>query len=540
MRFRTVELGLVLPVSSRPEDQPGHGSHPHGATGQAAQRTETLETLRFSDAGYVDDTGVVYPPYVTQALDLTRSLTLTADALGGAFAVGVLALTNPSGVLDSLIQSRINDHLPVTIREGVKRWDATRGIWTDPPAATLRPVFAGLGRSWQPGLNTLSVTLLDATYWLDGVMPVPTYGGTGALDGDSNVRGRNLPRLRGQASNLTPVLIDSRNFVYQVSDAPARITALYEGGYDGGITFGGFVNNLYATSPNPGTYTVLSSSAGTWIRLGTRPVYAITLDAVGQFRSGEHPETVTDILRRFLIEDLVLPPDYIDPVWQPGIGIGAYRGGWYWDGAESVTGRQAVTTLLSGLGISLIPTRTGTLRPVQLSAPDRLGPPVATLNSDVISEITLVPLDASLDPPTWRWRIGWGHAFTVQTPGNGLHPQITPARQSTVSIADRAAVWIDTNVKSRWRVPGDPPLIATALTGQGDAQSVASQQGAIWGQRRRLWAVEVPQSVALGIELGDPVRLDAPVPGASGGVPGVVIGEHVSSANMTSTLTILV
>lgn len=539
MRFRTVEMDIVLPAVTQPAAVPGWGNVPWGALTQYPDNPESVETLRFSDAGYVDENHTPYPPYVTQALDLSRSLTLSADALGGSFSIGILTLANPDGVLDGLLQSRVNDHLPVTLREGERLWDTARQIWTDPASASLRPVFAGLGKNWQPGLNSVSITLLDATYWLDGTVPVSVYSGTGRLDGDSNVVGRDVPRLRGTVCNVTPVLIDSSNYVYQLSDGPADVVALYEGGY-AGIASGGTVTDLYATSPDPGTYTVLSSSAGTWIRLGTKPVYGITVDAVGRFRSGAAPTNVLDVLRQFLIEDMVMPSAYIDAAWTATSSLAPYAGGWFWDGSSSVTGRQAVSTLLSGLGISLVPTRTGTLRPIRLQDPADAGAPVLTLTTDVISAISPVALDSSLDPPTWRWRIGWQHNFTVQTSGSGLHPQASADRQSLIAESDRGAVWFDTTVKSQWRVPNDPALISTALANQADAVGIAHWHGSVWGKRRHLWAVDVPQSVALAVDLGDAVSLQAPVPGAKSAVPGIVVSEHVTSSGNTTTLTILV
>ncbi|KXV23668.1 hypothetical protein AD936_07395, partial [Gluconobacter japonicus] len=64
--------------------------------------------------------------------------------------------------------------------------------------------------------------------------------------------------------------------------------------------------------------------------------------------------------------------------------------------------------------------------------------------------------------------------------------------------------------------------------------------GSVWGKRRHLWAVDVPQSVALAVDLGDAVSLQAPVPGAKSAVPGIVVSEHVTSSGNTTTLTILV
>lgn len=540
MRFRTVELDIVRPGSVQPAGDPGWGSVPWGALTQLPDDPEHVDTLRYSDAGFVDENHVPYPPYVTQALDLSRSLTLSADALGGSYSIGTLDLANPGGVLDAVVETQVNDHLPVRIWHGVKSWDAARQVWRDPVAADVVPVFAGLGKNWQPGLGTLSVTLLDATYWLETAAPVQMYTGTGRLDGDSNVVGRSMPRLRGHACNLTPVLIDSVSYVYQVSDGPADVLALYEGGFGGGIIFGGLVADIYAASPEAGAYTVQSSPVGTWLRLGTKPVYGITVDAFGRFRSGRAPEGVLDILRQVLVEDLVMPSAFIDPAWQATSSILPASGGWFWDGSQAVTGRDVVSTLLSGLGVSLVPTRIGTLLPVQLHVPDADAAPVLEITPDMIVGISAVALDASLDPPTWRWRIGWQHNYTVQTTGSGLHPQASADRQSLIGQADRAAVWFDTGVKSSWRVPSDPALITTALASRDDAQGVANTLGALWGKQRHLWAVDIPQELAFGVELGDPVTVRAPLPGAASAVPGTVIGEHVSSSSLAVTLTILV
>lgn len=540
MQIRTVELDIVRPATDATAAPGlGYGTQAHGAAASVPAALDSTETLRFSDAGFVDGEAV-YPPYISDAFTIDRGLTLTADALGGARSFGSITLSNPGGALDSTILTRINDHLPVRIRAGRKRWDGMRGIWVDPAASDLVPVFAGLGRGWRPDRTSVAVDLLDATYWLDNAMPVTLYSGTGKLGGDSNVAGRAMPRLRGIACNLTPILIDSVNYVYQVSDGPATITALYEGGYAGGIAAGGTVDDLYATSPAPGTYTVQTGNDGTWFRLGTKPVYAITIDAVGQFRSGAAPTAVVDILRQLLLEDVAMPASCVDAGWPAVSAATPWPGGWYWDGSGSMTGAQAVSTLLSGLGLSLVPTRTGTLRPVLLTAPIRTVQPVASLTADVITEIAAASLDGSLDPPTWRWRIGWQHNFTVQAAGSTLHPQISADRQSLVAQADRAAVWWSGDIKARWRVPNDPALISTALASQADAQLVAARHGALWGTQRRLWAVSVPQDYAWAIDLGDPVWLHAPAPGLTGGAPGVVVGEQIQSSDTYVTFQILV
>lgn len=538
--IRTVELDIIQPAAGVSAVTRGHGTRAHGTLRRKTHGLESVDTIRYSDVGYVDEAGLPYPPYVTDAFALDRGLTLSADALGGAHTAGSITLANPTGDLDGILANRINDHLPVRIKTTAKRWDSARRIWCDPASGSLMPVFAGLGRSWRQGRTSVEIDLLDATYWLDATMPVSVYGGTGRLDGDSNVAGKSFPRIRGAVCNITPVLIDSVNYVYQISDAPASVSALYEGGYPGGITFSGSVADIYAQSPAPGTYTVQSGPSGTWLRLGTKPVYGITVDATGQFRSGAAPANVLDILRQMLLEDLVLPADYIDAGWPATSGLAPWAGGWFWDGSDSITGQQAVTTLLSGLCLSLVPTRTGTLLPVLLSAPEAAEAPVAEINADLITEITAASLDSSLDPPVWRWRIGWQHNFTVQSTGSNLHPQAPADRQAIVAVADRAAVWWSAQVKSHWRLPNDPAIVTTALASQADAVLVAQRHGALWGVQRRLWAVSIPQDLAWGIDLGDVIGVTAPVAGLTDRKLARVVSEQIRATDQFVTFQILV
>lgn len=538
--IRTVELDIIQLATGTPAAAHGHGTRVHGTLQRKTHTLESVDTIRYSDAGYVSEAGVPYPPYITDAFALDRGLSLSADAMGGSRTAGSITIANPGGALNSLLTTRVNDHLPVRIHTTKKQWDAARLIWKDPPGSSLQPVFAGLGKAWRPDRTTVEIDLLDASYWLDGTMPVSIYGGTGRLDGDSNVAGKSMPRIRGAVCNITPVLIDSVNYVYQISDGPASITMLYEGGYPGGITFAGTVTDIYASSPAPGTYTLQSGTSGSWLRLGTKPVYGITVDAVGQFRSGAAPANVLDILRQMLLEDLVMPQAYVDAGWPATSGLAPWPGGWFWDGGSDVTGQQAVTTLLSGLCITLVPTRTGTLLPILLTAPDPAAAPVMELNADLITDLSASQLDGSLDPPTWRWRVGWQHNFTVQTTGSNLHPQAPADRQAVVAVADRAAVWWSSQVKSHWRVPNDPALITTALARQADAAVIAQRHGALWGTQRRLWSVAIPQDLAWDIDLGDVVGLQAPAPGLENRQLGRVVSEQIRAADQFVTLQILV
>ncbi|MBM3096600.1 hypothetical protein JRX38_00940 [Gluconobacter cerinus] len=537
--FRTVELDIIDPISGVASDiADGHGTLPHGTQSRLTQALETVSTLRYSDLGYVREDHVSYPPFVSQAFDLDRGLSLSATGLGASSSYGSLTFLNPTGLMDAVLTGRINDRLPVRINRGLKTPDPVRGLLKDPSSDTLQPLFSGLGRNWRPDHLSATVELLDATSWLDRSMTVSTYGGTGRLDGDSNVAGRNRPRLRGTVCNVTPVLIDATNYVYQVSDGPVDITALYEGGYAGGITFAADVEDIYAVSPPAGTWSRQVQPNGTWIRLGSRPVYQITLDAFGHFPSGAAPDTVLDILRQMLIEDIPVPHGTIDASWPVTSDLAPWSAGWYWDGSSSETGTTITQTLLSGLGLTLVSTRRGTLRPVRLQIPDPDTVPVLSLTPDLVSAISAVGLSAPFDVPAWRWRVGWQHNFTVTT-GTALHPQSSADRQALVAVADRNAVWLDMRIKAQWRQPSDPDAVITALSRQDDAQTIATLQGRLWATSRQIWAVTVPETLGLHCDLGDIVSLSAPVPGLRQAVLGIVMAEHLRAGDSTMTLQLL-
>ena len=541
--FHAVEMQIDLPASGVVVAAQAHGSRPRGARTQLTVVPASTETLRYSDHGYVSEAHVPYPPLVAEAFAIDRRLDLPPGDASSAETFGSITLNNPGGTLSNLVNSRVNDHLPVTILGGRKRIDPVRSILLDPVYADLVPMFTGLARSWQPDLNTVDIGLLDVSYWLAGSMQTATYGGTGGVDGDSNVSGRAKPRLRGYGCNITPVLIDTVNLVYQISDAPVTVSALYEGGYTGGIASSGIVSDIYASSsaPAPGHYTVQSSSTASYLRLGSKPVYTITLDALGIFPSGRTGSNLLDLLYEMLLEDCGLPQAYIDGSTFSLVSQACpWAAGWYWDGSNSVTGQDMVEAVLAGVGIRLIPTRAGQLRPVVLKAPAANVVPVAMLTPDNMTAVSAVALDSILDPPAYRWRVGYQHAFTVQPAGSGLHPQAPAARQSLIAVADRTATWASLPIKTRYRVPNDPALLVTALQLQADAATVAGNHGALWSDLRRIWAVTLPKAIAYGIDLGDPVSVTWPVPGLATGSIGLCIGEQVRSSDPTSILQILV
>lgn len=503
-------------------------------------------TLAFSDQGYVTEAHVPYPPLVAEAFAIDRRLELSPADQTSDETWGAITLNNPAGVLDTAITTGIVDHMPVQIYAGRKTYDPTRGLLLDPPYASLAPMFGGLVANFEPDLDKVTMALLSVMSWLSKTIPIPAYGGTGGLDGTTDLAGRLKPRIRGYVSNITPILIDPANLVYQVSDSTAIVSDVYEGGFDGGLVGSGSVSDIYAssTAPAPGHYTTQSDGSGTFIRLCTKPVYAITVDASAGpgsagLPSNTSPSWMLDLVKSCLLIDLAMPAALIDGNWTAykGIALSDTTGGWFWDGSAVLTGEQLVEDLLAGLGVRLFSTRMGTLRPVVFYAPEAGNAGNIVFTADQIVSVAAVPIDTLLDPPTVRWRLGYGHNFTVQPAGSSVHPQTTAARQSMIALADRTATWSTT---SAYPVPNDPALLITALNTARVATNRANDYGALWGVQRRVWAITLPKHLAYAAELGDTISVTAPVPGLRNGVFALVIGEQVRSEDPTSILQILV
>lgn len=414
-----------------------------------------------------------------------------------------------------------------------------RKIWLDPPKANLTTVFQGLATQWQLNADTLLVPLRDATYWIEQPLQSALYGGTGGLDGGPDLTGKPKPITRGgTAANpvrqISPVLVDATNLIYQYTDGPGTVVTLYEGADDTNITFAGDYPDITAQSAPPGQY--ITSNAHGYFRLGTKPVRQITIDATGQFPAAGAISTPIRLAHYLLAETLALPAAYIDAAFDAPDASNAFAAGVYF-GPTPVAGHEAIDAVLASIGAKLIPTRAGTLKPFVLRVV--AGTPVAAFTPANTADMSAQPLPSTLDPPPYRWRVGYQHAYTTQNPAN-LSPAASAANTTFVQNADRFAAWASTTVLAQFLRPNDPAPITGCLLAPDGAQAVADALGALWGVRRRLYNVEVPLPVALARDIGDVVSLTWPADDLRAGVLGQIVGEQIRTDQATSTLLVLV
>ena len=534
--FFAVEIDAYRPGASEstPPVADAWGALPWAALSLDVIQIEAATTLRASDAGYrsrpSDGAVTVFPPYLQGAFSIDRRVNLDPSTSAAAAGWGSVQLDNSAGRYDDLAATFNCDGRGVRVLIGAKQFDQARGLYLDPPRAALSTVFAGVATPWFAGDTTLDVPIRDASYWLERPAQSALYAGTGGLDGTADLKGLPRPKTRGVARNVTPVLVDPVRLIYQWTDGPGKLLVVYEGGATG-ITFQSNVSSLYIGSTAPGQYR--TDEARGLFQLGSSPVRAITVDV-----SGGPVGTAAAVALDLLTSDLGLPPELVDVASFAAVdAVAPYRVGFYTGSAQS-DGARLAGDVLASIGARLIPARDGRLRAILLRAIADTAPGAATLHRGNAVSLTPRAIGAPLDPPPFRWQVGYARAWTVQT--SDLNGSITPDRKAFVAADSRFAVWASTDVLQAYRRPNDPPQLRTLLADEGAALVIANSLGDLWGVRRRLYDVVVPVMVGLPLDLGSVVRLDWPADNLRGGRAGQVVGEQFRAGDATMTFQVLV
>jgi hypothetical protein len=544
--FFAVELDVFKPGTSTVTINQGWATRPRGTLAQFPDAISDSTTIRASDLGYrslaSDSIGCqVYPPILNQAFAVDRRMNLDPAQPGVAAAWGSIQLSNIEGDYNAIASSWNSDGRNVKILYGTKTRDTVRGVWVDPSYATLQLAFTGVATPWFLTEDFLNVPIRDASYWIERLLQSTQYAGTGTYEGPAILTGVPKPKARGGTAgnpikNVTPTLVDPTNRIYQYNDAAGTVVTLYEGGNAGTITFQANVTDLYTGTTNAGQYRT-DNSRGLF-QLGSSSVAEITADVTGAFPAAGAVSNPVTIVRYLLAEDMVLPSGNMDVTsFTNGATAFPYTAGVYFGSNEILDGATALSRVLSGFGGALIPTRTGLLRFIGLRAIPGGTNPVATFSTANVVSLTPQNLPPTLDPPPYRFRVGYNHNYTVQT------TFLAAATQAQIQFAKKSDSFSSSSsgtVLTSYRRPNDPQPVVGCLLSATDAQTVANDFGTLWFTRRRLYAATVPLSVGLAREFGDVVTVVWPMDDLASGKLGQIVGEQFLSQDATITLLVLV
>ncbi|MEO8714141.1 MAG: hypothetical protein ABI369_03930 [Acetobacteraceae bacterium] len=442
-----------------------------------------------------------------------------------------------------------------------------RFIYLDPPYASLTSYFTGMATQWTLTEIELQIPIRDATYWLEQPLQTTLYLGTGGYESpvpwtgapppppnSTSLKGMTKPKCRGGSANwpirnVTPILVDPVNLIYQYTDAPGTVVALYEGGSPNHILQGD-VADLYVGTTNAGQYR--TSNVRGMFQLGSNPVQAITVDVTGAFPDGTAANTMGAVAYNLLAQDISVPAANLHGAsftafdamnaWTVGVYFGS-EGTVYvpfsGPSAVSSTGVAAMTTLLAGVGAQLYPARDGTLRMFLLEAIPPTTAAEAFFDTSNVVSVASKLLPSNLNPPPYRMRVGYQHNYTVQQQA-ALSPVIDQNLLQFVQAQDRFASASSNAILIAFNRPNDTPPIPTCLLAPNDAQAAANILIGLWGTRRRLYDIVVPFAVGVLRELGDIILLTWPMDNLRGGQLGQVVGETFNSGDPTITLTVLI
>jgi hypothetical protein len=489
--------------------------------------------------------------YVAMSLSSTGGIPLSTFSGGSSNQFYIFGAQLEAGSLTSFI--------PTVAAPASRAADGLyqgRQIMVDPPYASLVPVFVGVMGPWQVTPTTVDVALRDASYYLERLVPRTLYGGAGGLDGEVGLAGRPKPLglggpLNSVIKNVTPVLVDASNLIYQLQDGPCpAIGPIYDGGYAGYGALGN-VADLYSGVTTAGNYrTCLAKGL---FQVGTTPTFGITADFVALGATLSR----TDQLLRYVLATLMTVPlnaigsadgvaiDDIGPdpaVTGRAMALGAVV---YLSPDDAVDGVTLISRILQPSGGLLVPSKDGALRAYVPTAIPGGATPVLSLDDTTI--LTIVPdnLPNTVDPSPWRLRVAWDRNWTVET--SSLAGATPPARVTWLSQPFRSVSAVASpSALLQMARPSDPPVIGQdgGVTDQGtggaDVRAVAADMINLWGPKRRLYSVTVPHFLSDGLDWGSIVKVKSSFDGLNAGKLGQIAGWSYSSNDATATLKVLV
>ena len=508
-----------------------------------------------SDLGYIDNTvspPICYLPDLAQPGSSSRQMPIgpeSGNAVGAQW--GDIVWYNPRdpdtgvGDWDSKIDSLIVAGRAVTVTIVDKTWDATRGIWIDAnPVSGGVVAFSGIALGWATDGDTVTLQMRDNLAVLEQPIQTSFYSGAGSAQGTANNANDPLPKLRGFVSNVTPVLIDPTNSIYQLNDGAISGLTVLEGGIAGFTHVGDFATYaaLAAATVTAGNYATCLALG--YFRLGVTPVYAITCNLFGAFPSGFVTTSLVDLVVSVLEEDCGIASGSINVANFNAVesALGSPQGGIY-TGTDTPTAIDLIGELLGGLGCS-VGTDLNGLIDIFLMVDPNTGPTaVASFTTGhILDGVQSIALPDSVAMPNWRRSVSYIPNYTVLS-GNDLKPAVTQAQRQFFGAPYSRQSYVAAGVRTLWPLSLDAPLVISRMNSAARALAMVTAMGQLWGAQRYLYDLPFPRDVILpaagaAVEIGDVIAATYPLGKLASGINCLVVGMSPDLDANTVTLRV--
>lgn len=402
-----------------------------------------------------------FEPTIDQPISFTRSI-LGSDRIGQfTTGDGQMTLVNTDANYDTLIDRYAIDGRDVTVKIG-KLGAAYSSFFT---------IFKGTSSGWNVDEQLLTITLRDYGYRLGVPLQANLYGGTGGKDGSSDLTGKRIPVGYGTALNISAPLVVAGLLLYQVHDGSVEdITAVYDRGASltKGPDFPSYAL-LAGGSVTGGTYATCLAEG--YFRLGSSPAGTVTADIKGDNGGTDYVETTADVVRRILNRSVLADPaDIYTPAFD-FVNVNQPAPVGYWSAPDDdSTIADVIARLMDGIGGWGGFRRNGKFEIGIFLAP--VSPPTARYLVEDIQTLTREALPSGINPPPWRFRVGYQRNYTVQTDIAG---SVSAARVGFLAEQYRTADASSQAVKTDHPFAQDPDPVEGYFANQSDALAEATR-----------------------------------------------------------------
>lgn len=495
-------------------------------------------TLRFATQGYVTNAAdtpahTYYEGRVKQPGNIQRTVFDKGATFGQSkVGYGEVLLVNNDGALDAYLAYGFAG-FGITIKRGTIAQNQSTPTWT----TVLMGTMDSVDFSW----TDVSIKVRDRQQELGKPLQATRYGGTNALpaglDGvATDIKGSGLPILYGRVYNISPPQVNTTRRIFQLSDGVIQsVDAVYDRGT--ALTAGAAYSSqadMETNAPAANQYRAWLNAAGSYIRLGSEPVGALTVDA--SQGANVAARTSAQLMKQVLLKGGIVNGDITAGDVTALDTAAAYECGyWVADGTDA-TGVTVLDALANSAGAFWGVDRLGKFRMAQIIAPLSANS-IGTITAlDIIKIDRVRSTDQGGGVPAWQVTLNYGRMFTVQ---DDLAAAVPTVLKSDRAEEWRAVVSNDASVKTQWPKAQELSFDTHLLSASDAATEAARRLGLYKVRRDTLQArCKLSDALAAAIDLGTTIVVQLSRFGMSAGKPFLVTGIRTDLRNNTFELTL--
>ena len=405
--------------------------------------------------------------------------------------------------------------------------------------------------------SALRFVLRDPRAALETPLQPAKYAGTNVgpvgVEGGENLKGQPKPIIYGLVSNIAPPRVNDSLLIYQLADKAVTVLCVRDGGVS--LTQGQLrasLAALQANDPASGTYDRYAGAEGTFIRLGTTPIFGIGVDA--DEATTEANQSHPNIWSRIRTERIASVVDAASVATAHALdGAGA---GFYW--SSEITQKDALAEVLGSFSGYELVDAAGTWKVAKLVAPAGV-PKIEIVQLTPATRIKAKtrllkalnrarPQYAPDGAPPYRVIVQWGRNYTTMAPTDfagvvGPTLRAKFAEEYRKAIATDLTIWNPDTKAGPWK--NAPELtIDTAYQPGADgktspgADAEAARLLALFKPMRGQYSVELIPEPGDLVDPGDVVSVTYPRMGMAAGPlfrvleAGLTVEDDVAQADL--------